>query len=91
MLFTAPKWHALLYMLSSLRDPHPAVVAFAREYLNHWLTRFNQSSPPLSDALQERLRAALQNARMTLTSDTVRELDLILRSMRGLTVEGRQE
>jgi HEAT repeat protein len=79
LLFTAPKWDALLYLLGSLRDPHPAVVAFSREYLNRWLTRFNQSSPPLSDALQEALRAAFQNARTTLTSDTVRELDFILR------------
>ena len=79
MLFTTPKWDALLYLLGSLQDPHPAVVAFAREYLNRWLTRFNQSSPPLSDALQEALCAALQNARTTLTSDTVRELDFILR------------
>jgi hypothetical protein len=31
LLFTAPKWDALLYLLGSLRDPHPAVVAFARE------------------------------------------------------------
>jgi len=79
LLFTAPKWDALLYLLGSLRDPHPAVVAFAREYLNRWLTRFNQSSPPLSDALQEALRAAFQNVRATLTCDTVRELDFILR------------
>jgi len=79
MLFTAPKWDALLYLLGSLRDPHTAVVAFAREYLNRWLTRFNESSPPLSDALQEALRAAFQNVRTTLMSDTARELDFILR------------
>ena len=79
LLFTAPKWDALLYLLDSLRDPNPSVVELAREYLHRWLTRFNQSSPPLSDVLQERLRAAFQNARTTLTLDTVRELDFILR------------
>jgi HEAT repeat protein len=79
LLFTAPKWDALLYLLGSLRDPHPSVVEFAREYLHRWLTRFNQSSPPLSDALQEPLRTAFQNARTTLTSDTIRGLEFILR------------
>jgi hypothetical protein len=90
LLFTAPKWDALLYLLSSLRDSHPSVVEFTREYLHRWLDRFNQSSPPLSDALEERLRAAFQNARATLTSDVARELEFILRSKRGFTKEGRE-
>ena len=79
LLFTAPKWDALLYLLDSLQDSHPSVVKFTREYLDRWLARFNQSTPPLSDALEERLRAAFQNARATLTSDVARELEFILR------------
>ena len=79
LLFTAPKWDALLYLLGSLRDSDPSVVEFTREYLHRWLDRFNQSSPPLSYALEERLRAAFQNARATLMSDVARELEFILR------------
>ena len=80
LLFTAPKWDALLYLLVSLRDSHPSVVEFTRVYLHRWLARFNQSSPPLSDALEKRLRAAFQDARATLTSDVARELEFILRA-----------
>ena len=82
LLFTAPKWDALLYLLGSSQDPHPSVVEFTREYLHRWLTRFNQSSPPLSAALEERLLAAFQSARATLTPGMVRELDFILRPHR---------
>lgn len=70
---------AFLYLLGSLCDSHPSVVEFTRKYLHRWLDRFNQSSPPLSDALEDRLRVAFQNARATLTSDVARELEFILR------------
>jgi hypothetical protein len=79
LLFGAPKWEALGYMLASLRDPHADVADFARGHLDRWLDRFNQSSLPLSAALKERLRGALQEANLVLRPVTVRELEFILR------------
>lgn len=79
ILFGAPKWDALSYMLKSLCDPHDEVEALAREHLDRWLVRFNRTSAPLSDALREQLQGQLYDVRMSLPPSLVRQLEFILR------------
>jgi hypothetical protein len=78
LLFTAPKWDALLNILTSLRDPEPAAVELAREYLARWMVQFNRRSSPLTPDHQQRLRQAIQALAAELPPDRVRVLTFLV-------------
>jgi HEAT repeat protein len=78
LLFAAPKWDALLNILTSLRDSEPAAVELAREHLARWMVQFNRRSSPLTPGHQQRLRQAIQSLATELPPDRVRTLTFMV-------------
>ena len=78
LLFAAPKWDALLNILTSLRDREPAAVALARDRLARWMAQFNRRSSPLAPAHQQRLRREIQALAMELPPERMRLLTFLV-------------
>lgn len=78
ILFKAPKWERLIYMLEALSVDEERIRLLALQSIRQWILTFNRSYSQISDYQKDRIKKLIENQKKRLSNNDIKELMFLL-------------